>query len=170
MRLRNIMIGVVAITSIFTAITYTSCKKDACENVLCLNLGACDQGKCTCPVGFEGERCEILSREKFIKRYNGRDTCMGSTKDTTIYYTYPIDFRAETSNPRVMVMKNILNSWEDSAYCTMQGTDSFYFSGSNNSLTYSGTGKMRNDSLWLVYHVERDTSAYDCRFFGQGLR
>ena len=168
MRVRSILLTVAVITALISVVSYTSsCKKDACENVICLNLGACDGGKCVCPVGFEGFRCEILSRDKFIKTYNGRDTC---TSDTAFYLTYPIYFRAQTGDPREMVMKNILNDMADSAYCTMQGTDTFTFQGSNNSLTYFGTGKMRNDSLWLNYRVERDTSAYDCRFFGQGLR
>lgn len=169
MRLRNILIGAVAIIALFSAVTYTSCKKDACENVLCLNLGACDQGKCDCPVGFEGTRCEILSRDKFIKTYNGHDSCSGDN-DTAFNVSYPIYFRANTADPREMVMHNIFNNMEDSAYCTMQGVDTFTFQGSNNTLTYIGNGRMSNDSLWLVYHVERDTSSYDCRFFGQGLR
>lgn len=168
MRVRSILLTVAVITALISVVSYTSsCKKDACENVICLNLGACDGGKCVCPIGFEGARCEILSRDKFIKTYNGRDTC---TSDTAFYLTYPIYFRAQTGDPREMVMKNILNDMADSAYCTMQGTDTFTFQGSNNSLTYFGTGKMRNDSLWLNYSVERDTSAYSCRFFGQGLR
>lgn len=167
MPIRNILLTALLTLAIFSAISYTACKKDACENVICLNLGACDGGACYCPTGFEGDRCERLSRDKFIKTYNGHDTC---SSDTTFYTSYPIYFRAMLSDPREMTMKNVLNDMDDSAVCTMQGIDSFTFQGSNNSLTYIGTGKMSNDSLWLIYHVERDTSSYDCRFFGQGLR
>lgn len=164
---RHILLTVTVLVALFSVVTYTACKRDACDNVICLNLGSCDDGSCVCPTGFEGARCEVLSRDKFLKTYNGRDTC---SSDTVMYFTYPIYFRAQLGDPREMIMKNIFNSMEDSAYCTMQGIDTFTFQGSNNSLTYIGTGKMSNDSLWLVYHVEKDTSSYDCRFFGQGLR
>ncbi len=40
----------------------------------------------------------------------------------------------------------------------------------NNSTTYTGWGKLRNDSLWLAFHVQEDTSSYDCKYFGQSLR
>jgi hypothetical protein len=170
MQIRNILLTALLTIALFSAISYTACKKDACENVICLNLGACDGGKCVCPTGFEGARCETLSREKFIKTYNGYDTCNYTTLDSFRYDAYPIYFRAIQGDPRSMMMKNILHSMDDSAVCTMQGVDTFSFQGSNNTLTYVGTGKMRNDSLWLTYHAERDTSGYDCVFFGQGLR
>ena len=170
MQIRNILLTALLTIALFSAISYTACKKDACENVICLNLGACDGGKCVCLTGFEGARCETLSREKFIKTYNGYDTCNYTTLDSFRYDAYPIYFRAIQGDPRSMMMKNILHNMDDSAVCTMQGVDTFSFQGSNNTLTYVGTGKMRRDSLWLTYHAERDTSGYDCVFFGQGLR
>jgi hypothetical protein len=170
MPIRNILITALLTIVLFTAVTYTACKKDACENVICLNLGACDGGACVCPIGFEGVRCEKLNRDKFIKTFNGLDTCSFSTIDTTTFDYYPIYFRAVPGDPREMMMKNILHDIDDSAECTMQGVDSFTFQGSNNTLTYVGYGRLSNDSLWLYYHVERDTTAYNCRFFGQGLR
>ncbi len=168
MPIRNIFISAFLTLAIFTAIAYTSCKKDKCENVICLNLGACDEGSCVCPIGYEGDRCEILSRDKFIFTYNGHDTCNIDTTKT--FESYPIYFRAVLNNPRQMMMKNFLNDMDDSAICTVMGIDTFVFNGANNSTTYVGTGKWSNDSLWLVYRVERDTTSYDCKFFGQGLR
>jgi hypothetical protein len=170
MPIRNILLTALLTIAIFSAITYTACKKDPCESVICKNLGACDGGRCVCPVGFEGDRCEILSRDKFIKTFNGRDTCTYSANDSDFYASYPIYFRAMLTDPIEMTMKNILNDMDDSAVCTMLGVDSFTFQGSNNTLTYIGTGRMSNDSLWLTYRVERDTTSYNCKFFGQGLR
>ncbi len=164
---RNILLTFLLSIALLSAVTYTACKKDPCENVVCMNLGACDGGKCVCPTGFEGDRCEVLSRDKLVKTFNGRDTC---NKDTAFYAVYPIYFRAMLTDPRELTMKNILNDMDDSAVCTMQGVDSFTFQGSNNSLTYIGTGRISNDSLWLNYRVERDTTSYTCRYFGQGLR
>ncbi|WP_276135087.1 calcium-binding EGF-like domain-containing protein [Polluticoccus soli] len=41
----------------FTVVTYTACK-NACADVVCLNGGACQDGKCICPSGFVGVNCE----------------------------------------------------------------------------------------------------------------
>ncbi len=169
MPIRNVLLTTFLAFIVFAAISYTSCKSDPCDNVVCMNLGACDNGACVCPVGFEGVHCEILSREKLIKTFNGIDSCISSW-DTLSLLAYPIHFRVMLDDPREMRMLNVLNDLDDSAVCTMVATDSFIFQGSNNSLTYVGTGKVSNDSLWLKYHVERDTSSYDCTFFGQGLR
>jgi hypothetical protein len=43
--------------SAFTITTYTACK-DACDDVVCLNGGACQYGKCVCPSGYLGDNCE----------------------------------------------------------------------------------------------------------------
>jgi len=171
MQIRNILLTALLSIALFSVISYTSsCKKDACENVICLNLGACDGGGCVCPIGYEGARCEKLSRDKFVKTYNGYDTCTYTTLDTITYDAYPIYIKAMLSDPRSMTMKNILHSMDDSAVCTIMATDSFTFQGSNNTLTYFGAGKMRHDSIWLYFKVERDTTGYTCRYFGQGLR
>ncbi len=170
MQIRNILLTVFSVIAICSLISYTACKNDPCQNVICLNLGACENGTCVCPTGFEGQRCEIYSRDKFIKTFNGHDTCDYTTRDTTIYKSYPVYFRAIPEDPRSMTMWNLLHNMEDSAICTMLGVDSFSFQGSNNATNFIGKGRMSHDSLWLDYHVEQDTSGYDCRFFGQGLR
>jgi len=162
---RHIFTAVFITVALFTVIAYTACKKDACDNVVCLHLGACDGGKCSCPTGYEGLRCEVLSRDKFIFTFNGGDTC-----GYRGYRQYPVYLRANLLDDRELIMKNFLNNPDDSAVCTIQAIDSFTFMGSNNSTTYRGAAKMSNDSLWMVYHVEADTSSYDCKYFGQGLR
>ena len=161
---RIVLLSAMTTVAIFSAVVYTSCNKDKCDKVVCLNLGACNNGNCTCPVGFEGNRCETLSRDKFIFTYNGGDSCTGP-----VYDKYALYFHAVLTDPVTMTMLNILNNIQDSATCTIQSTDSFTFIGSNNSTTFTGTGKLSNDSLWLVYHVTHDTTSYDCKYFGQSL-
>ncbi len=54
-------------TVCFTIIIFDSCKKsDPCESVFCFNGGICYDGKCHCPIGYEGEFCEIV----IVKRYD----------------------------------------------------------------------------------------------------
>lgn len=40
------------------SIVLTSCKKDPCEDKICLNGGACVDGTCLCTSGFTGGSCE----------------------------------------------------------------------------------------------------------------
>ncbi|MBS1586219.1 MAG: calcium-binding EGF-like domain-containing protein [Bacteroidetes bacterium] len=61
----------------FTAVTYTSCKKDKCKDVTCQNGGTCSDGNCTCPTGYSGTLCETGSAAKFIGTWYG-DDCSGN--------------------------------------------------------------------------------------------
>lgn len=151
---------------VFSAVMYTACNKNKCHNVFCLNEGSCDGGSCVCKVGYEGPRCETLSRNKFIRTYNGYDSCGNFNGHT--YQQYPIKLLAMRTDSIELTMHNILNDPDDSAVCTMVASDSFYFEGLNNSTRYYGSGKLRNDSLWLRYYVQHDTSEYDCKYFGIG--
>lgn len=151
--------------AIFSLISYTACKKDPCGNVVCLHLGACDGGNCVCKVGYEGLRCETLSRDKFIFTFNGHDSCTRFG-----LHQYPLHFEAMLNDPREMTMWNILDDPQDSAVCTIQAVDSFTFIGSNNATTYRGWGTLRHDSLYIKFHVDQDTTSYDCNYHGLGLR
>ncbi len=159
--LRSIILTAILTIGTFLAVTYTSCTKDHCNNVVCQNGGACDRGSCTCATGFEGSRCEIPSRNKLIANFNGGDSC---TKEGE--RGYRIYFLAVTGNKVQLTMKNFLGDKNDSATCNMAAADSFVFNGNNNSVTYRGYGKISNDSLWLSYHVQFDTINYDCKYFG----
>jgi len=163
----NVLLTLLLITVVFSAVMYTACNKNHCSNITCLNNGSCDGGNCVCPIGFEGLRCEILSRDKFVNTYNGHDSC-GSFNGHT-YEQYPIRLLAMRTDSIELTMMGILDSLSDSAVCTMQSPDSFYFQGLNNSTTYYGTGKLRNDSLFLQYHVQHDTTSFDCSYFGISL-
>ncbi len=167
--IRNILLTSLIATLALFSVIYTSCNKNKCHNVTCLNQGTCDGGYCVCPRGFEGNRCQTLSREKFIATYNGGDSCHDAT--TPNHFTqYPVHLLSRLNDSTEMVLTNLLDDPSDSAICTIQTTDSFTFIGSNNSTTFTGTGKMRNDSLWMIYHVVHSVYSYDCAYFGQSLR
>lgn len=69
----------------FSAVLYTSCGKsennnpvvntDPCKDVKCQNGGTCKDGKCACVFGYEGEKCEKLTRDKFIGSWEEYMTC-----------------------------------------------------------------------------------------------
>jgi len=53
---------------IIAALIIVGCS-DPCRDVDC-GLGACDDGTCICPVGYEGTACETLEIEKYFGTYN----------------------------------------------------------------------------------------------------
>ncbi len=162
--IRSIMLTVLITLSVFSAVVYTACNKNKCDSVTCKNRGACDGGYCFCLTGFEGPRCATFSRDKFLYTFSGADSCTRNPYDQ-----YQVQFLATLNDTVEMTMFNLLNNPMDSAICTMQSTDSFSFIGSNNSTTYSGWGKISNDSLWMTYHVIHDTTSYDCKYFALKL-
>jgi hypothetical protein len=64
-RFLSISFSVVAALATFSM---TSCEGDKCKAIVCANNGACneDNGDCTCPLGYIGERCETIARKSFI--------------------------------------------------------------------------------------------------------
>jgi len=56
----------IGLMALFLTFTFSSCKEDHCKATVCAYEGICnDDGSCTCLVGYEGERCETISRDKF---------------------------------------------------------------------------------------------------------
>lgn len=68
---------------------YSSCIKDNCKGVMCLNGGVCVNSVCACPVGYEGTHCEKKWNEKFGGNWNVADSIY---KDniTRFHYTVSI--------------------------------------------------------------------------------
>jgi hypothetical protein len=53
----------------------SGCEQGSCENITCLNGGTCRNGRCQCPVGFEGVRCETKWTDRWIGTYTVDDRC-----------------------------------------------------------------------------------------------
>lgn len=81
------MILMTAILGIASLSLVTSCNTDQCKGVVCENGGVCSDldGSCDCPVGYEGNLCETVSKSKFIKNWSASDKVTGST--TPIVYS-----------------------------------------------------------------------------------
>ena len=58
MNIRYFLFTVLLTCVSFFTITYTSCIKDECKDVVCRNGGACNGGTCNCPSGYSGLLCE----------------------------------------------------------------------------------------------------------------
>jgi len=64
--MKTFLLTAMGVFAILSTITFTSCKEDKCKATVCAYGGVCqDDGSCQCPVGYEGERCETITRDKF---------------------------------------------------------------------------------------------------------
>ncbi len=58
-------VGFTLLAGVF-AFGTSSCKEDLCKATVCAYEGTCNEdGSCTCLIGYEGERCETISKDKF---------------------------------------------------------------------------------------------------------
>lgn len=73
-RIQTILLTTVIAGTALISTTYTSCKKDKCKNITCSNGGTCDEGKCSCPSGYSGDKCETETRTTYYKTYKGSGT------------------------------------------------------------------------------------------------
>jgi len=65
-QMKSTLLSAIGIVALFSAVTLSSCKEDKCKAVVCAYGGICqDDGSCACKIGYEGERCETITREKF---------------------------------------------------------------------------------------------------------
>ncbi len=54
---------------------WLGCRRGSCEGVACLNGGTCRGGRCQCPPGFGGSRCETKWSDAIVGRYTVDDRC-----------------------------------------------------------------------------------------------
>jgi hypothetical protein len=72
---KSILLSTSAFLALATTVTYTSCEKDACTELICRNGGSCSEGFCRCKTGFEGTECELKVTDRFIGTYIGYSRC-----------------------------------------------------------------------------------------------
>ena len=68
--MKNIILTTLSTLLLFFAISFNACKPDKCKNVSCAYSGTCKEGVCMCQVGYEGEHCETVTRDKFKGIWN----------------------------------------------------------------------------------------------------
>lgn len=157
--IRNAAFTALLTIGAFSAITYTSCNKDECKDVVCQNGGTCVSGTCTCPTGYEGTNCEILSRDKFVGKYVGTEICTIGTD------SYTMELSKNSDNLKI-TLTNLYNQ-QFTAICNMTSKTTFSFSGSQGSATFSGTGELTGTSnLKVTYTITTGVTTNSCTFNG----
>lgn len=81
-----IALSIFATLSLFCAVLYTSsCSKDGCKGVTCLNGGSCGGGVCSCTIpGTGGTNCEIIYSRIYAFTYKGNAVESGIDDTTNI--------------------------------------------------------------------------------------
>lgn len=157
--IRNAALTALLTIGAFSAITYTSCNKDECKDVVCQNGGTCVSGTCTCPTGYEGTNCETLSRDKFVGKYVGTEICTIGTD------SYTMELSKNSDNLKI-TLTNLYNQ-AFTAICNMTSKTTFSFSGTQGSATFSGTGELTGTSnLKVTYTITTGVTTNSCTFNG----
>ncbi len=65
--MKNILLSALGLfAAVATVSTVVSCKEDKCKATVCAYGGVCQSdGSCVCPTGYEGPRCETITRTKY---------------------------------------------------------------------------------------------------------
>ncbi len=88
-----------------------SCEEKACDNVVCANNGLCEGGACTCTEGYEGVRCETLSRQKFLGTYSVTED--GTISQPSVYSVNIHENGTADENINEVRLKGFYNYFED---------------------------------------------------------
>jgi hypothetical protein len=147
---------------IFFAILYTSCSKDGCKGVTCLNYATCSGGTCNCKSGIGGTNCEIIFRNLYAGAYEGVTNASGKLdtvrsidsnslknllvfnagNDTTNYNKMNLDWN-DSSGRSIVNMSIILKN------NSSIGSNFTVTPFSKDSFSYSGSGSVSNVSASL---------------------
>ena len=101
--LKTVLLTALIAFSACAALVYTSCNRDKCKTIVCAYNGVCNNGICTCPLGYEGTNCETISRQKFLGNWSVFEK--GSITEAA---QYPISIE-EGAKITDVVIKNFYN-------------------------------------------------------------
>lgn len=65
-----------------------SCKSDKCKGTYCAHGGICNDGVCTCPLGYAGPTCDSQSKNNFIGTWTIQETGTISSYNSYTLYIY----------------------------------------------------------------------------------
>ena len=87
MKLKFLTAVFACVFALGSVVYISSCKKDTCKDVQCLNNGVCDEGTCDCVNGFTGDRCQIAPPDpcEDVVCQNG-GTCIDGTCECATGY------------------------------------------------------------------------------------
>jgi hypothetical protein len=155
-KIKNIVFSALLTIGAFVAVTFNSCKSDdspvdPCAAVVCQNGGACSNGSCSCPVGYEGTLCETPSVTKFIRTWRtATEACTVSGSNAQ----YDITITSSSTSAATLLISNVYGSGR-TVTATLTNANAFTIASQpfGSSGTISGTGSIANGQLTISYSV-----------------
>ena len=120
---KSILLSAAVALFAFFAVLQVSCKKDSnggsvftnkCAAIACAHNGVCNNGVCTCPAGYEGNNCEIVTSSRYTKQWNVIETGTISGPNK-----FPLIIIADTNATTVWI-QNLYNYFQ-SMRATVKG-------------------------------------------------
>lgn len=145
----------------FCTVLYTSCSKDECKDVVCLNGGTCSGGTCvSCNAGYEGDRCETVSRDKFIKTWNAADDLTGGS--THLVYTVSINVGSGTAVTNASISKAFSDDFFNNPISATVSGNTITIPSQNpdgNNYSLTGTGTISGGKITWSYTIKNDLTS-----------
>jgi len=142
------------VMALFGAITVSSCKKDPCKNVTCQNGGVCQDGNCKCNLPWEGSRCEVDARDKFVGSWRGTINCGSGPEDDAFSIT-----KSSTTATRIILGDRIYGELTSSSSFDIP-TQTLNLDGT--AATVNGRGNLNGNQLTLTLTFTIQGGAFTC--------
>lgn len=149
---------------IFFALFILKSCSDPCEELICLNGGACQDGLCLCPDFYSGPNCEIEERLNFLGTYTGTTIYYDSMGDTNLYADSKVITSSAQGAAYIKIDADVfasLNTPGSGEFNIPSQTPSnallsnFYFSGSGDfkgdTITYQITAENNNEIVTMSF-------------------
>ena len=162
---RLIALSAILTFGTFGAIMYTSCTKDACKGVTCLNGGTCSGGTCTCPTGYIGASCQTRA---FVGTWSGSDACTpsgsynvtvtlanSSTDTTRVLITNPGGFGTNNTINGTLSSDAKTITYSPQIVTSTAGTITYYD-------TLSGTMTLSDNTHFTHAYTDKQGVIYTC--------
>jgi len=146
--------------ALFGALTLQSCKKDPCKNVTCQNGGTCQDGNCRCSLPWEGSKCEVDARDKFVGAWQGTENC-----GTPRTYTTTIN-RSQASPVRITIYER---DFQITYYAELNSSTSFTipqqtYTEQGQAVGISGNGTLNGNTLIMSVTYNLGSGGFTCSY------
>jgi hypothetical protein len=137
----------------------SSCELDKCKtrDITCLNKGVCFDGKCNCPITFEGDSCQFPMNKKFENIFAGKritdDPAPNNDGPDTMYVFTEVGdnlkIRMSSVLNQLIVLRAKVAQNEFKLTDTLPAVDGYTYSGSGSLNDGFFSVTIQRDSLWL---------------------
>ncbi|GIV23014.1 MAG: hypothetical protein N3A68_06445 [Bacteroidia bacterium] len=143
-------------TVILGGVVLLGCKKDPCKDVTCQNGGTCNDGKCTCSLPWEGSKCEVDAREKFVGSWSGTENCGGSVDNVAFSIN-----KSQVEAIAIVIDNQIRGKLTSS---TTFEVPSQQVTSGGQAVTISGSGNLNGNTLTLTLTYTVGGTAVTCTY------